>query len=73
MPIDMEPAVRIKGEAIRQAAERLRTTLDEVVLDQDQIKSRWRKLVIQSPLSDTISKKNTHGEQAQAIYDRFTE
>jgi hypothetical protein len=67
------PSTRVSGGAIRLAAQRVLTVPNTVALDQDQVKSRWRKLVVQTPLADVIVAKNTEEQQTRAIYERFTE
>ena len=67
------PATRVSGNAVRLAAQRIRTVPNTVALDQDQVKSKWRKLVVQTPLAEIIVAKNTEEQQTRAIYERFAE
>ena len=67
------PATRVSGDAIRAAAQRILTVPNTVALNQDQVKSKWRKLVVQSTIADVIVGKNTAEQQTRAIYDRFAE
>src|ERR1039457_2399050 len=55
------------------AAQRILTVPNTVALDQNQVKSKWRKLVVRTPLADIIVAKNTDEQQTQAIYERFAE
>ena len=67
------PSTSVSGGAIRLAAQRILTVPNTVALDQDQVKSKWRKLVVRTPLADIIVAKNTDEQQTQAIYERFAE
>jgi hypothetical protein len=67
------PSTSVSGGAIRLAAQRILTVPNTVALDQDQVKSKWRKLVVRTPLADIIVAKNTDEQQTQAMYERFAE
>ena len=67
------PSTRISGDAIRLAAQRIQTVPNTVAWDQDQVKSKWRKLVVQTPLADVIAAKNTEEQQERAIYEKLAE
>jgi hypothetical protein len=55
-----------------EKANSLRTKFPEAqVTDQDQTKSKWRKLVVRRPLADVIASHDTEEAQVEAIYRQF--
>jgi hypothetical protein len=75
MMIESEnPATRISGDAVELAVQRIRAlNTNTVAWHQYELKSRWRKLVLQSSLADVIASRKTEEQQVHAIYERFSE
>jgi hypothetical protein len=68
------PGTNIKGPAIQSKAGSLRKRFSDVtVTDQNEAKSRWRKLVVRKPLANVIHALGSEDAQVQAIYRQFEE
>ena len=70
--IDAEQKVRVKGTALAKKADGMRQRFTEAKVEEgDELRNKWRKLVVRQPLADVIQGHPTEDDQVDVIYERF--
>ena len=72
LTVDADQKVRVKGTALAKQASALRQAFPEATVEQgDELRSKWRKLVVRQALADVIRGHPQEDDQVDAIYAKF--
>ncbi|SFR18449.1 hypothetical protein [Desulfoscipio geothermicus] len=74
LTIDAEPQVNIMGFELEEKIKKLRNSNVAIsVFGPEELKNKWRKLVIRDSLADIIKGKDSEEKQVNAIHNRLKE